>query len=130
VHKCYRYGNTTVMLPAHIMVDRCSTVQESLAAATTPLLECAEIFMICIQLYHQIYAFHRRDKVIRDIYLKNVVSTLAGAQRRWTLLEYCAVAGIGAESHSVSVRQTPPEVSYHPPPSALCTVHFRVLPPL
>lgn len=101
---------TTVMMPPHIMVDKCSTVPEALAAAATPQLKCTEVFMICIQLYHQIYAFHRRDKVIRDIAVNNVVSTLAGSQRRWTLLEYCAVAGVGAESNSVPVWQTPPEV--------------------
>lgn len=49
-------------------------------------------------------------QVIRDIDIGNVVSTLTGAQRRWTLLEYCAVAGNGADSNSVPVRKTPPEV--------------------
>jgi hypothetical protein len=98
------------MLPPHIMVDRVSTVADAIEATTTADLKCSEIFTICIQLYHQIYAFHRRDKILRDICAKNVVSTIAGSQRRWTLLEYCAVAGNGAESHSVPVRQTPPEV--------------------
>ena len=98
------------MLPPHIMVDRVSSIRDTLDATATQDLACSEIFTICIQLYHQIYAFHRRDKVLRDIDVRNVVSTIAGAQRRWTLLEYCAVAGNGAESNSVPVRKTPPEV--------------------
>lgn len=107
------------MLPPHILVDRCATMADALAEAATPQQTTSEIFMICIQLYHQIYAFHRRDKVIRDISVQNVVSTLAGAQRRWTLLEYCAVAGVGADSSSVPVRCTPPEVRAAPRASTL-----------
>jgi hypothetical protein len=100
------------MLPVHIMVDHCTTMRDALAATSTLQQKCSEVFMICIQLYHQMNAFHRREKVIRDISVGNVVSTMAGNQRRWTLLEYCAVAGMGAESSSVAVRSTPPEARF------------------
>jgi hypothetical protein len=86
-------------------------MSEALAAAKNQVQRCSEVFLISIQLYHQMHAFHRRDKVIRDISMKNIVLTVAGAQRRWTLLEYCAVAGVGADSSTVPVRATPPEVS-------------------
>jgi hypothetical protein len=92
------------------MVDRCTSMGSALAATGDLKQRSTELFPICIQLHHQLSAFHRRDKVVRDITLSNVVSTVTGIERRWTLLEYCSVAGVGQDSQSVPVRATPPEV--------------------
>ena len=50
------------MLPPHVMVDRVSSVWEALDGTSTADQACAEVFTIAIQLYHQIHAFHRREK--------------------------------------------------------------------
>jgi hypothetical protein len=98
------------MLPPHIMVDSCMSMKATLAKIDSPKQRTTELFLICIQLHHQLSAFHRRGKLLRDISVDNVVSSVTGTERRWTLLEYSAVAGVGQVSQSVRIRDTPPEV--------------------
>jgi hypothetical protein len=98
------------MLPAHIMVDRCTSISEALAQCQDDKAVSVEVFLVCIQLYYQISAFHIRKKVIRDLCTKNVVQTLTGTQRRWTLLEYCSTVASGTESTHVPLTMTTPEV--------------------
>lgn len=98
------------MLPAHIMVDRCTSISEALGQCQDDKAVSVEVFLVCIQLYYQISAFHIRKKVIRDLCTKNVVQTLTGTQRRWTLLEYCSTVASGTESTHVPLVMTTPEV--------------------
>ena len=98
------------MLPAHIMVDRCTSISEALSQCQDDKAVSVEVFLVCIQLYYQISAFHIRKKVIRDLCTKNVVQTLTGTQRRWTLLEYCSTVASGTESTHVPLTMTTPEV--------------------
>lgn len=50
-------------------------------------------------------------QVVRDLCMENVVQTLTGTQRRWTLLEYCSSAAAGTESSYVPLRMTVPELA-------------------
>lgn len=53
----------------------------------------------------------RRLQVVRDLCMSNVVQTLTGTQRRWTLLEYCSSAAAGTDSSYVPLRMTVPELA-------------------
>lgn len=105
-----RHEGKSVMLPAHIMVDRCTSLSEALVQCQDDKAVSVEMFLVCIQLYYQISAFHIRKKVMRDLCTKNVVQTLTGTQRRWTLLEYCSTVAAGTESSHVPLNMTTPEV--------------------
>lgn len=58
-----RHNNCSVMLPPHILVDRCTSVPDAIARCDDDKALSAEVFLICIQLYYQISAFHIRKKV-------------------------------------------------------------------
>lgn len=51
------------MLPPHILVDRCTSVEDAIARCEDDKALSAEVFLVCIQLYYQISAFHIRKKV-------------------------------------------------------------------
>jgi hypothetical protein len=114
------------MLPAHIMVDRCTTVAEAMARCQDDKHISVEVFLVCIQLYYQISAFHIRKKVIRDLCQKNVVQTLTGNLRRWTLLEYCSTVASGTDSSHVPLHMTTPEVCLHGPAGSSSSQKYQM----
>lgn len=59
---------------------------------------CSLIFTVVLQ-------------VVRDLCTTNIVQTLTGTQRRWTLLEYCSSAAAGTESSFVPLYMTTPELA-------------------
>lgn len=100
----------SVLLPAHIYVDRCETLIDAMKQCVTPRDTLHELFTICLNLTKQLQMQHRRSICLRDINSRNVVRANVGTNRSWTLLEYCNALRAGTKSDDLPAETTPPEV--------------------
>jgi hypothetical protein len=104
-----REGGVSVLLPAHIYVDKCMTLKEEMKRCGTPQEALHELFTICQNLTKLLQMQHRRSICLRDINVRNVVKANFGTSRTWTLLEYCNACRTGSKSDMLPAWNAPPE---------------------
>jgi hypothetical protein len=105
-----REGGISVFLPAHIYIDRCTTLKDAMAKCESPRDALHELFTICQNLTKQLQTQHRRSICLRDINSSNVVCANVGTSKSWTLLEYCSTQRSGTKVDHLPARCCPPEV--------------------
>lgn len=97
-------------LPAHIHVDKCTTLKDAMLQCTSARDTLHELFTICQNLTKQLQMQHRRSICLRDINVHNIVRANVGTTRSWTLLEYCNATRAGSKTDALPAWSTPPEV--------------------
>ena len=97
-------------LPAHIYVDRCTTLKDAMAQCGSPRDALHDLFTICQNLTKQLQMQHRRSICLRDLNSRNIVRANVGTNKSWTLLEYCNTQRAGTKIDSMPAWSCTPEV--------------------
>jgi hypothetical protein len=100
----------SVALPAHIYIDRCTTLRDAMIRCASPRDSLHELFTIVQNLTKQLQTQHRRSICLRDINTRNIVCANVGTSKSWTLLEYCSTQRSGTKVDHLPARCCPPEV--------------------
>ena len=98
-------------LPPHVVFARVVPLATHLSGRTRGTLEFnVEAATMWMQLAQLLVMLHKRDIIVRDLRVDNVVRSKTGSHRCWTLLEFANVTRSGALAMSVTPQTAPPEV--------------------